>query len=162
MFTREWRYDVYNCDVLITVPECLEILLLSPAREVRKRKHTHTHNKQTVWFRCLIRQQHVERESEVLGQQLRDCTHTLQTVMTGTHTQTHNTQMHAHAQVHGYRVFLVRFATARDSTRADVAAKSCARREADRSPLRPRACQHQRSQTGRKHKSRPEAAGHRT
>ena len=32
-FTREWRNDTLNCQVLITVPQCLEILMMSPKRQ---------------------------------------------------------------------------------------------------------------------------------
>ncbi|XP_052018070.1 probable ATP-dependent RNA helicase DDX60 isoform X1 [Apodemus sylvaticus] len=33
VFTREYRHEVLNCQVLITVPACFEILLLSPHRQ---------------------------------------------------------------------------------------------------------------------------------
>lgn len=33
VFTRDYRHDALNCQVLITVPACLEILLLSPHRQ---------------------------------------------------------------------------------------------------------------------------------
>lgn len=33
MFTRDYRLDALNCQVLITVPQCLEILLLAPHRQ---------------------------------------------------------------------------------------------------------------------------------
>ena len=33
-FTRDYKHNVENCQVLVTVPECLEILLLSPKREI--------------------------------------------------------------------------------------------------------------------------------
>ncbi|XP_043927919.1 probable ATP-dependent RNA helicase DDX60 [Protopterus annectens] len=33
VFTRDYRYDALNCQVLVTVPQCLEILLLCPHRQ---------------------------------------------------------------------------------------------------------------------------------
>ncbi|XP_034627890.1 probable ATP-dependent RNA helicase DDX60 isoform X4 [Trachemys scripta elegans] len=33
VFTRDFRHDALNCQVLVTVPQCLEILLLSPHRQ---------------------------------------------------------------------------------------------------------------------------------
>nr|XP_042698062.1 probable ATP-dependent RNA helicase DDX60 isoform X6 [Chrysemys picta bellii] len=33
VFTRDFRHDALNCQVLVTVPQCLEILLLSPRRQ---------------------------------------------------------------------------------------------------------------------------------
>ncbi|XP_003223762.3 probable ATP-dependent RNA helicase DDX60 [Anolis carolinensis] len=33
VFTRDFRYDVLNSQILVTVPQCLEILLLSPRRQ---------------------------------------------------------------------------------------------------------------------------------
>ncbi|XP_036170756.1 probable ATP-dependent RNA helicase DDX60 isoform X1 [Myotis myotis] len=33
IFTREYRHDALNCQVLVTVPACLEILLLAPHRQ---------------------------------------------------------------------------------------------------------------------------------
>ncbi|XP_037008816.2 probable ATP-dependent RNA helicase DDX60 isoform X1 [Artibeus jamaicensis] len=30
VFTRDYRHDTFNCQILVTVPQCLEILLLSP------------------------------------------------------------------------------------------------------------------------------------
>ena len=33
VFTRDYRYNEMTCQVLITVPACLEILLLSPMPE---------------------------------------------------------------------------------------------------------------------------------
>lgn len=33
MFTRDYTYKVHNCQILITVPQCLEILLMSPRRQ---------------------------------------------------------------------------------------------------------------------------------
>uniref|UniRef100_A0A674I640 DExD/H-box helicase 60 n=1 Tax=Terrapene triunguis TaxID=2587831 RepID=A0A674I640_9SAUR len=32
-FTRDYRHDTLNCQILVTVPQCLEILLLSPHRQ---------------------------------------------------------------------------------------------------------------------------------
>ena len=32
-FTREYREDTLTCQVLITVPQCLEILMMSPKRQ---------------------------------------------------------------------------------------------------------------------------------
>ncbi|XP_048186373.1 LOW QUALITY PROTEIN: probable ATP-dependent RNA helicase DDX60 [Perognathus longimembris pacificus] len=41
IFTREYRHDALNCQVLVTVPACLEILLLAPHRQqwVKKIKY---------------------------------------------------------------------------------------------------------------------------
>ncbi|XP_068134922.1 probable ATP-dependent RNA helicase DDX60 isoform X2 [Hyperolius riggenbachi] len=41
VFTRDYRTDALNCQVLVTVPQCLEILLLSPHRQdwVKKIKY---------------------------------------------------------------------------------------------------------------------------
>ncbi|XP_072262945.1 probable ATP-dependent RNA helicase DDX60 [Pyxicephalus adspersus] len=41
VFTRDYRHDALNCQVLVTVPQCLEILLLSPHRQdwVKKIKY---------------------------------------------------------------------------------------------------------------------------
>ncbi|XP_023386535.1 probable ATP-dependent RNA helicase DDX60 [Pteropus vampyrus] len=33
VFTRDYRHDTLNCQILVTVPQCLEILLLSPHRQ---------------------------------------------------------------------------------------------------------------------------------
>ncbi|XP_006896731.1 PREDICTED: probable ATP-dependent RNA helicase DDX60-like [Elephantulus edwardii] len=33
VFTRDYRHDALNCQILVTVPQCLEILLLSPHRQ---------------------------------------------------------------------------------------------------------------------------------
>ncbi|XP_075786295.1 putative ATP-dependent RNA helicase DDX60 isoform X2 [Pelodiscus sinensis] len=33
IFTRDYRHDTLNCQILVTVPQCLEILLLSPHRQ---------------------------------------------------------------------------------------------------------------------------------
>ncbi|XP_061440121.1 probable ATP-dependent RNA helicase DDX60 [Rhineura floridana] len=33
VFTRDYRHDALNCQILVTVPQCLEILLLSPRRQ---------------------------------------------------------------------------------------------------------------------------------
>ncbi|KAF5923476.1 hypothetical protein HPG69_006647, partial [Diceros bicornis minor] len=33
VFTRDYRHDALNCQILVTVPQCLEILLLSPHNE---------------------------------------------------------------------------------------------------------------------------------
>ncbi|XP_048364691.1 probable ATP-dependent RNA helicase DDX60 [Sphaerodactylus townsendi] len=33
VFTRDYRHDVLNCQILVTVPQCLEILVLSPHRQ---------------------------------------------------------------------------------------------------------------------------------
>nr|XP_014342204.1 PREDICTED: probable ATP-dependent RNA helicase DDX60 [Latimeria chalumnae] len=33
VFTRDYRHDALNCQVLVTVPQCLEILMLSPHRQ---------------------------------------------------------------------------------------------------------------------------------
>uniref|UniRef100_A0A8C8RUS1 DExD/H-box helicase 60 n=1 Tax=Pelusios castaneus TaxID=367368 RepID=A0A8C8RUS1_9SAUR len=33
IFTRDYRHDALNCQILVTVPQCLEILLLSPHRQ---------------------------------------------------------------------------------------------------------------------------------
>ena len=32
-FTRDYRYNALTCQVLITVPQCLEILMMSPKRQ---------------------------------------------------------------------------------------------------------------------------------
>uniref|UniRef100_A0A8D0HVH6 DExD/H-box helicase 60 n=1 Tax=Sphenodon punctatus TaxID=8508 RepID=A0A8D0HVH6_SPHPU len=41
VFTRDYRHDTMNCQILVTVPQCLEILLLSPHRQewVKKIKY---------------------------------------------------------------------------------------------------------------------------
>ncbi|XP_018415534.1 PREDICTED: probable ATP-dependent RNA helicase DDX60-like [Nanorana parkeri] len=41
VFIRDYRYDALNCQVLVTIPQCLEILLLSPHRQdwVKKIKY---------------------------------------------------------------------------------------------------------------------------
>ncbi|XP_006864613.1 PREDICTED: probable ATP-dependent RNA helicase DDX60-like [Chrysochloris asiatica] len=33
VFTRDYRHDTFNCRILVTVPQCLEILLLSPHQQ---------------------------------------------------------------------------------------------------------------------------------
>jgi len=37
-FTRDYRYKVHKCRVLVTVPECFEMLLLSPQHEAWRRR----------------------------------------------------------------------------------------------------------------------------
>ncbi|XP_066488828.1 probable ATP-dependent RNA helicase DDX60 isoform X2 [Tiliqua scincoides] len=41
VFTRDYRHDTLNCQILVTVPQCLEILMLSPHRQewVKKIKY---------------------------------------------------------------------------------------------------------------------------
>ncbi|KAG8453849.1 hypothetical protein GDO86_000465 [Hymenochirus boettgeri] len=38
VFTRDYRTDALNCQILVTVPQCLEILLLSPHRQAWVKK----------------------------------------------------------------------------------------------------------------------------
>lgn len=64
-FTRDFRYHQYRCQVLITVPQCLEILLLSPDKEaiafskklayvIFDEIHAVSSNTGAVWERLLV------------------------------------------------------------------------------------------------------------